>query len=159
LKLSVQEVPMRQGVRFAAGLVFLAASAMASPAEAQGPGVRAGVSVDPDQFYVGGHYETSPLVDRLYFRPNVEVGFGDDLTTVAVNLEAVYKIPLKSNRPTSFYMGGGPAIVIYDRDGGTDTEGGLNLLAGLEFGKFFVEVKGGVFDSPDLKVGVGYTFR
>ena len=37
-------------------------------------GVRAGVSVDPDQFYFGGHIETTPLVDRLRFRPNVEVG-------------------------------------------------------------------------------------
>jgi hypothetical protein len=139
--------------------MFLAAAIHTSPAEAQGPGVRAGVSVDPDQFYVGGHYETSPLVDRLYFRPNLEVGFGDDVTTVAVNLEAVYKIALKGRGSNAFYMGGGPAINIYDTDGGSDTEGGLNLLAGLEFGKFFVEVKGGVFDSPDLKVGVGYTFR
>jgi len=139
--------------------VLAALAAGANAVSAQGPGVRAGVSVDPDQFYVGGHYETSPLVDRLYFRPNVEVGFGDDVTTVAINLDAVYKIPLKSGRSTSFFMGGGPAIVIYDRDRGTDTEGGLNLLAGLEFGKVFVEVKGGVFDAPDLKVGIGYTFR
>jgi len=150
---------MRQCVRLVVGVVFLAVSAVASPAAAQGPGVRAGVSVDPDQFYVGGHFETSPLVDRVYFRPNVEVGFGDDVTTVAVNLEAIYKVPLKGRSGTSFYMGGGPAINIYDRDRGTDTEGGLNLLAGLEFGKVFVEVKGGVFDSPDLKIGVGYTFR
>ena len=150
---------MSQRLSLAVGLMFLAVAACASPAAAQGPGVRAGVSVDPDQFYVGGHFETAPLVDRLYFRPNVEVGFGDDVTTVAVNLEAIYKIPLKSRQTTAFYMGGGPAINIYDSDGDTDTEGGLNLLAGLEFGKFFVEVKGGVFDSPDLKVGVGYTFR
>jgi len=34
------------------------------------------------------------------------------------------------------------------------------LLAGLKFNeRFFFEIKGGIADSPDLKVGVGYTFR
>jgi hypothetical protein len=136
-----------------------ALAGFASPASAQGPGVRAGVSVDPDQFYVGGHFETDELIDQLYLRPNLEVGFGDDVTTVAANIEAVYKFPLKNRRDTVFYAGGGPAIIVYDRDNGSDTKGGLNLLGGLEFGKFFFEVKGGVFDAPNLKVGIGYTFR
>ena len=139
-----------------AGMVLLVGAATA---RAQGPGVRAGVSVDPDQFYVGGHYETDELIDHLYLRPNLEVGFGDDVTTVAINIEAVYKFPIKNRRDTSFYAGGGPAINIYDRDNGSDAKGGLNLLGGIEFGKVFVEVKGGVFDSPNLKVGIGYTFR
>ena len=143
------------------GAVMASAAVLAgsSPAFAQGPGVRAGVSVDPDQFYVGGHYETEELVDHLHLRPNLEVGFGDDVTTVAVNIEAVYKFPLKNRRGTSFYAGGGPAILFYDRDNGSDAKGGLNLLGGLEFGKVFLEVKGGLFDSPNLKVGIGYTFR
>jgi hypothetical protein len=129
-------------------------------ARAQGPGVRAGLSVDPDQFYFGGHYETGELVDRLYLRPNLEVGVGDDVTTIAVNIEAVYKIPVKNRRGTAFYVGGGPAIIWYDRDHGTDAEGGFNLLAGLEFNeRFFFEIKGGIADSPDLKFGIGYTFR
>ena len=133
--------------------------AVSDPGFAQGPGVRAGVSVDPDQFYVGGHYETDELIEHLHLRPNLEVGFGDDVTTYAVNIEAIYKFPMKNRRDTSFYAGGGPAIIFYDRDNGSDAEGGLNLLGGLEFGKFFFEVKGGLFDSPNLKVGIGYTFR
>jgi hypothetical protein len=129
-------------------------------ARAQGPGVRAGVSVNPDQFYFGGHYETGELIDQLYLRPNLEVGVGDDTTLVAVNIEAIYKIPLKNRRGTSFYLGGGPAINWYDRNDRSDAKAGLNLLAGLEFNeRFFVEIKGGVADSPDLKIGVGYTFR
>ena len=66
-------------------LALLAIVTWAGVAEAQGPGIRGGVSVDPDQFYVGAHYETSALVDRLHFRPNIEAGFGDDLTTIALN--------------------------------------------------------------------------
>jgi hypothetical protein len=143
-----------------AALWVLALVVSSQPASAQGPGVRAGVSVDPDQFYFGGHYETGELIDRLYLRPNLEVGVGDDVTLVAANIEAIYKIPLKNRRGTTFYFGGGPAINWYDRDDQSDSKAGLNLLVGLEFNeRFFFEVKGGVADSPDLKIGVGYTFR
>jgi hypothetical protein len=74
-------------------LASLVAFGFAAPAAAQGPGVRGGVSVDPDQVYFGGHYETSALVDRLHFRPNIELGLGDDLVTTALNMEFVYKFP------------------------------------------------------------------
>ena len=53
-------------------LVWLAPAVASAQVAA---GVRAGVSIDPDQFYVGGHIETDPLVERLVFKPNVEVGF------------------------------------------------------------------------------------
>jgi hypothetical protein len=143
-------------------LLSLALLALTSTAAfAQGPGVRAGVSVNPDQFYFGGHYETDELIDQLYLRPNVEVGLGDDVKTLALNIEAIYKIPLKKQRGMTFYAGGGPAINYYNFDeDSSDTKGGLNLLAGLEFNdRFFLEVKAGLVDSPDLKVGIGYTFR
>ena len=89
------------------GIVALAGLVVgAGTASAQGPGVRAGVSVDPDQFYVGGHYETDELIDHLYLRPNLEVGFGDDVTTVAINIEGIYKFPLKNRRGTNVYAFG-----------------------------------------------------
>lgn len=131
----------------------------AGAASAQGVGVRAGASADPDQFYFGGHYETGQLADRIHFRPNVELGVGNDVTTVAINLELVYKVPLR-RQPWSVYGGGGPAINFYDFDRGSDTEGGFNILGGFEHrdGLFF-EVKFGLIDSPDFKVGIGYSFR
>ena len=150
--------------------VLLAVSVLllggAAPAWAQA-GVRGGVSDDPDQFYIGGHFETDALVDRLHFRPNVEVGIGDDLVTTALNFEFVYKFPTRS--PWGLYAGGGPAVNFYsyDHDNGngrdgddTETEGGLNFLFGAEHrnGLFF-EIKVGAIDSPDLKFGVGWTFR
>src|SRR6187399_2699278 len=51
--------------RWAISLSFLLGLVLFSPlpAAAQGPGIRGGISVDPDQFYFGGHYETSPLID------------------------------------------------------------------------------------------------
>ena len=131
----------------------------AAPAAAQGPGVRGGLSVNPDQGYLGAHYETGALVEHFHFRPNLEIGFGDDVTATAINFEFVYKWPLKRS-PWTVYVGAGPAINIYHFDDNTDSEGGFNLLGGLEHDKgFFFEFKAGTFDSPDLKVGVGYTFR
>ncbi|MGE3190132.1 MAG: hypothetical protein AB7N90_10665, partial [Vicinamibacterales bacterium] len=143
---------------------LLLVMAMATPAAAQDVGVRGGVSVDPDQVYLGAHLETAPLVDRLVFRPNLEAGFGDDLTHVGVNLEFAYKFP--SNGPWALYAGGGPAANFYrfdrgpGREDGTATEGGLNLLVGVEQASgLFFEFKVGAVDSPDLKFGVGWTFR
>jgi hypothetical protein len=139
-------------------LVALIAAAAPAVASAQGVGVRAGASVQPDQFYIGGHYETPPLVEQLHFRPNVEVGFGDDLTLVGLNLEFVYKIPIDG--PWSLYAGGGPALNIYSHNDDSETDGGLNLLFGAETtnGLMF-EVKVGAIDSPDVKFGVGFTWR
>ena len=147
-------------VSFLVYLVFFTGAMAATPAQAQqiAPGVQGGVSINPDQFYFGGHIETSPLIDRLRFRPSVDVGIGDG-TTVAGNFEFTYTFP--SSRPWNLYVGGGPAINWYDRNnGGSDAEAGFNFLAGVKNrdGLFF-EAKVGVEGSPELKFGVGYTFR
>ena len=138
------------------GLVTVAAT----PAQAQQvrAGVQGGVSVDPDQGFIGGHVETSPLVDRVRFRPGVDIGFGDDVTLVGINLDFTYAFT--ANRPWNIYAGGGPAINWYNYENDSEAEAGFNFLVGAKTrdGLFF-EMKIGVGDSPDLKFGVGYTFR
>ena len=143
-----------------AGLIVLAAATlMAGEARAQGVGVRAGVSADPDQFYFGVHYETKDLIERLRFRPNVEAGVGDGQTLVALNFEFAYRIPLHQS-PWSFYVGAGPALNIYHANDDTHPEGGFDILIGLAHrGGLFTELKVGMIDSPSVKFGVGYTFR
>lgn len=152
----------RIGVRFWMCLVFLGLTGAiaATPAQAQvAPGVQAGISLDPDQFYFGGHIETGPLVDRLRFRPSVDIGLGDDTTLVAGNFDFTYTFPGRSG--WNLYVGGGPTINWYDSDNGdSDTEGGFNFIVGAkQSGRLFFELKVGVEGSPDLKFGVGYTFR
>jgi len=140
-------------------LLGLFTALAASPAQAQvAPGIQGGISLDPDQFYFGGHLETSPLVDRVRFRPSVDIGIGDDLTVVAGNFDFTYTFP--GNRPWNLYVGGGPSINFYDSDRGSNTEGGFNFIIGAKnrAGLFF-EMKVGLADSPELKFGVGYTFR
>lgn len=152
---------------FCTGLVVGLWVATPAPVQAQGGvGIRAGVSADPDQFFVGLHYETEPMFDRLRFRPNAEIGFGDDLTLLALNAEFAYWLPVKS-RQWGVYAGGGPAMNIYFFDEGgpgrgeddTEVEPGLNFLFGVQHQKgFFTELKIGAIDSPDFKFTVGYAW-
>jgi hypothetical protein len=135
-----------------------------SPAFAQlKGGVRAGVSGGPTQFVIGGHVETKEIVDRLTFRPSVELGFGDNATLVGINIEFAYWLPTKTD-PWRFYLGAGPAAMIahVSVPGFSDTQfgGGFNFLGGVAHSSgLFVEIKGGVADSPDFKFLVGYQFK
>jgi len=133
---------------------------LAAPAHAQSAGVRVGVSGDPAQFYFGGHYETAPFAEQLRFRPNLEVGIGDNHTLTALNFEFAYFVALQRRSPWSVYFGAGPALVIDHVTNNTNTGGGFNILVGAQHSQgFFTEVKVGTIDSPSFKFGVGYTFR
>lgn len=157
-------------VRVPAALFFvlvLACLALPPNASAQSAnpsfGVRVGVSGSPDQFYLGAHYDTGYIFEQLSFRPNLEVGLGDNRTTVAANFEFAYWIPVR-NKPYDIYVGGGPALNIYRYDlpdgSSTDAKPGFNLLVGgTHRNGLFAEVKVGLIDSPGVKFGIGYTWR
>jgi hypothetical protein len=135
-----------------------------APAFAQAhAGVRVGVSADPDQFFFGGHVETRPLIEHLSFRPNVELGFGDDVTVIGLNFEFAYSIPM-NRQPWRVYLGAGPAANIVSgsgrRDDGDDVVPGFNILVGIQHTRgLFAELKIGAIDSPELKFTVGYAFK
>jgi hypothetical protein len=139
--------------------IMLMCGLWAQPAAAQvRAGVRGGLSIDPDQVFVGGHIETAPLIDRVRFRPNVEVGFGDDVTLTAFNFEFVYAFP--SRGPWHVYAGGGPSVNFFRVGGHNNTDGGFNLLVGAENSRgLFFEGKIGVASGANAKFAVGYTFR
>lgn len=150
--------------RFCWALGLMAMMAVIStPAYAQlTGGVRAGVSGGPTQFVFGGHVETRPIVERLTFKPNAEIGVGDNRTIVGLNIEFAYELPTKTE-PWSLYVGAGPALMIGHASiggvGSTETGGGFNFLFGVKHSSgLFFEMKGGVADSPDFKFLVGYTF-
>ena len=127
-------------------------------------GIRAGLSVDPDQFFFGGHIETRPILDNVTFRPNAEIGIGDGLTVVAFNIEFAYWIPVRGSA-WRVYLGAGPALVIasvHDDGpgrGDSDAGGGFNILVGAQQRKLFFEMKVGLIDSPELKFTVGYILK
>jgi hypothetical protein len=140
---------------------MVSAGSVTSASAQDGPGLRAGFSASPDQFFFGGHYVTRPVWNRLRFQPNVEAGFGDDRTVVAFNMEFGYWMAV--NPVWHAYVGGGPAINLISgngKDHDEDVGAGLTILAGFRRrGGLFFEMKVGAFDSPDFKLAVGYTFR
>lgn len=144
-------------------VVLTALAGSAVPASAQTHlGLRAGVSGGPDQFVFGFHVDTPPLLEHFTFRPNVEIGVGDDQTLAGLNVEFAYWVPIPDTR-WQVYFAGGPAVNITsdDRNGNDDTsvEGGFNLGVGVQHGRgFFSELKVGFAGSPDLKFLVGYVF-
>lgn len=144
----------------------------ATPTLAQSDwGLRGGLTIDPDQVHVGVHVNAGEIFNDGYFLPNVEVGFGDHGTLIALNPELVYRFDRPSRSRWGFYIGGGLGINIYDWDDGprdyrddTDTELGLNILGGMSRarrggGDVFLELKLGVADSPEAKVTVGIGFE
>ena len=142
-------------------VTFVVAAGTAS-AQSKGIGIRAGVSSEPDQFYIGAHMNVTEIVENFWFRPNAEVGFGNHLTLLTLNPEFVYNLRIKSKDWTP-YLGGGPSLLIgsFDTPNGrdTDTGGGFNFVGGIQQRKgFMAEIKIGAFDSPDFKLGVGWTW-
>lgn len=132
----------------------------------RGWGPRLGLTIDPDQFHFGAHFDIG-AARKVRFQPNLEVGLGSDLVLFCLNAEAAYRF--SSNWDSwSPYLGGGIGVNIAsdDDDGVTDesdTEFGVNALFGVERGlssgdRFFVESKFGLVDSPDVKITAGWTF-
>ena len=143
----------------AACLIFLGWTV---PARAQGIGFQGGATIDPNQFFVGTHFETGELMPGLRFRPGIDGGFSSNLSIASINIEFIYNIPLKSG--WALYQGGGPAIVLERVSAGTlhdtSTHAGTFYTFGFahESG-FFTEFKIGAGHSPNLRFGVGYTVR
>jgi hypothetical protein len=150
---------LMKGCRLAGFVVALLVSASA-PLRAQGLAVRGGVNVNPDQFYGGGQYELGPFVDRVWFQPAAELGWGNSATLIATNFDVTYRKPLQRNGLWTGYVGGGPAINSYRLDAYSTTDMGVGAIAGLIHSNgMFTDFRVGFFGSPRFRVGVGYAFR
>ncbi len=115
---------------FVVTAVLLVAGAAAARATVDGD-VRASIFPDADAVGVGAGVLT-PVGDdgHWYFNPNMEVAFGDSRDRLAMNGDFHYDVA--SNRSTSVWFGGGPALIVTDPDiGDTRTDLGLNVLTGV----------------------------
>lgn len=173
---------MRKLTIFTLLVLLVPAAANADPMTKtgwRGWGPRVGVTIDPDQIHFGGHVDFGNFAEHIRFQPNIEIGFGDNLTIFALNFEAAYRFQSRWDVWTP-YLGGGLGINfmswdshdagegnltagVADHRDDSETEIGLNLLGGIEKGlknghRFFLEGKLGLADSPDFKVTAGWTF-
>jgi hypothetical protein len=138
-------------------------------------GVRAGAALDPELFLFGVHTRLGPFFSRdVTFRPNAEFAFGEVTTLIALNFEAVYRLPVTARGSRwSAYVGGGPAFSFisqdFERQGGErdinfdnfDFDAGFNILTGVEFRRgYFFEVKTSIYSepAPTLRLILGYNF-
>ena len=139
----------------AAAVLFL----VTSRAEAQGIGFQGGGTVDPEQAFVGTHYESPELFQNFRFRPSIDGSFGGDFSLAAVNIEFLYYIPM-GRSGWALYQGGGPAVVFIRQNDNTSTHAGSFATFGFahESG-FFTDFKLGGGTAPTLKFLVGYTVR
>ena len=134
-------------------------------------GPRAGISTTPDQFFLGGHVEAYEFSPGVMLVPNVEIGFGDDMTLVAMNAGVRYSfLETQFNRFVP-YAGGelGINYLSWDMPAGwtgddSTTKLVVNIMGGvqkrLDARKgLLLELKIGLSDyTPDLKLTAGLTF-
>jgi hypothetical protein len=126
--------------------------------EAQGIGFQGGVTVDPEQAFVGTHFETGELFQNFRFRPGIDGGFGGDYSTATLNIEFLYHVQV--GRSWSLYQGGGPAVVFVRQDDRKSTHAGSFFTFGFAHENgFFTDFKIGTGTAPTLKFGVGFTVR
>jgi hypothetical protein len=131
-------------------------------------GPRVGASIDPDQLVVGGQLSLQEFAPDWSFDPNLELGFGDDQTVIAFNLDAYYHLRVSGSdwRP---YLGGGLGVnfISWDEPHGehdnSNTEVGLNVVAGFTIpagsgDQWFTELRFGINDIPTLKIMGGFNF-
>lgn len=129
-----------------------------------GWGPRIGLSVDPGQLVIGGHVDMGEPIAHLRLQPNVELGFGDNVTIIEINAPLHFRFadPIDVWSP---YAGAELGYSIAFLDGGKDNADlGVKIVGGFERhlsdgDKFFLEGKIGLSDEvADWKFLVGWTF-
>ena len=139
-------------------------------------GVRAGAALDPELILFGAHVQVGPFFHRdVSFRPNAEFAFGEVTDLIALNLEAIYRLPILPRQGRwSAYIGAGPGFTFlhqnFERQAGEgrnidfgnfDFDTGFNILTGVQFrGGTFFEVKSSLYSrpAPSLRLIFGYSF-
>jgi hypothetical protein len=125
---------------------------------AQGVGFQGGVTVDPEQAFIGTHFETGELFQNFRFRPGIDGSFGGDFSLATLNIEFLYHIQV--GRSWSVYQGGGPAVIFVRQDDRTSTHAGTFFTFGFAHENgFFTDFKIGTGSAQTLKFGVGFTVR
>lgn len=138
-------------------------------------GARAGVGLDPELVLFGIHSQMGPVFSRnIFFRPNADFEWGEITDLVALNLEAVYRIPHARRGQWSPYLGAGPSLNFIHQSfktsasqqrnisfGNFDYETGFNLLLGFQnrHGTFF-EAKTSLYSQPApiFRLIIGHNF-
>ncbi len=133
-------------------------------------GVRGGLYSDAEAGFLGAELLMDVTRD-WFFNPNFEVVFVDDGDLYTLNLDAHYD--LRTRSPYYVWLGGGAAVIFSDFDpppgcrfcdDDSETDLGLNLLAGMGFGKGqairpYVQGKVILSDNTEASLAFGLRFH
>lgn len=125
--------------------------------------LRAALYTDADAVGVGAGILAGVADTRhWFFNPNIEAAFGDDADMVSLNGDVHYDFA--ETKDVTFWMGGGPALVMThpDGDADSDTDAGLNLLTGLgdKGGMIrpYAQLRGLISDESEIVLAGGIRF-
>jgi hypothetical protein len=152
-------------------LIFVTSQAFGQELGVGSYGLRAGINANPDQLNVGAHLDVGRLAERVRLRPSFEVGLGNGVVLGAANFDAHYLFSGGTLRP---YAGGGLGLNVIEvtngigQGGGLDLAPVLNFVGGVEWGsahrgstalgRYLLEARVGMGDTPDLKLVFGVSF-
>ena len=149
-------------------ITILAAGATTATAAKRPLGVRGGYSMDPGQVFFGVHTWLDKPAPEIWLVPNIELGFGDDVTVFSIALAGRYRIYRHDMADFKPYLGAEVGYYTWmfsdNLGGGSDGKAALSLLGGLEKRldpgrNLFFELRLGLSDyTPDVKFTAGLTF-
>jgi hypothetical protein len=139
--------------RFTIPFAAIAALFLIAPLHAQAytsAGLHGGFSSSPDQFVIGPHLNLSAVGENLYIVPSGEVGFGDNVLTLAFNGDLQYRFVTRRSKVRP-YAGGGMSVFFFDPDGPGSSE--------MNRRPMFLDFKVGLTNEvPDWKLQFGFDF-
>jgi hypothetical protein len=143
----------------------LSAAALLPPASQAATlfGVRVGEYTDIGEPFAGVELNTEMRKD-IWFNPNLEYVFVDRGRLVTLNLDLHYDFDVDA--PLQVWAGGGPALILRDRDlprdDDSETDFGLNLLGGVGFAAGgllpYAQLKAILSDENEVVVAFGVRF-
>ena len=123
-------------------------------------------------------FSSVPIFKQIWFRPTAEFGFGEVSKIFSINADLAYYLPFAgvgkdSKSRYNVYVGGGPAYTlarrdfegfpdqpVEDVDSDWESEVGLNLIFGVaQSSGWFAELRASAYNSPAVRLYVGYVFR
>ena len=152
--------------QFLAACVGLAMLSIVPQTADAGPGLRLGLTDDPDTLFAGAHWRV-PFARGgqgvFVVQPGVDFGIGiDDPTNFMIRGTAHFGYMFPVAPDIVLYPLLGPSLILINRDVGdddsdTDTEAGVDLGIGAQFRQFALELWFGLSDdTTDLTLAISF---
>jgi len=155
----MRALPFARSLLVTGLLAVAAVTVLPTSAAALGFGVRGGASINPDQFVFGGHLDV--LRKRGLLRPVlpiVEIGIGDNLTTVGVLADLLLTPDLRLSQ-WSLFGGLEGGLRYLNPDGGNDVSKFAWLAVfGMERERLGFQLKIGLANAADVEALATYSF-